>query len=34
MDDLNIDTESTLPGTVKYYDQHIIVSSGHIGLFP
>lgn len=30
MDDLNIDTQSPLPGTVKYYDQHIIVCSGHI----
>ena len=29
MDDWRIDTESALPGTVKYYDQHIIVCSGH-----
>jgi (2Fe-2S) ferredoxin len=29
MSDLQIDNEGTLPGTVKFYEQHLIVCSGH-----
>lgn len=31
MTDLDFDTSGSLPGTVKYYHQHLIVCSGHSG---